>query len=418
MTTSGDAPPVRLRISYLFSQFPLPTEAFAVSDIAALLRAGHSVTVHTMKPARRDEEARMAAAAVPTQVTVMRPGSSGFANWPGLAWRRRQAVVLLLRKVLRALPAHPATALSALLCIPRVLEICEEITQNRSDVVHAFWSRHAGMVLPAMALADKGPRASAFVGAYDLVADDFLVDLSVASADVVFSHAETNRDYVTAKAGADTDVRIVHRGIPLTPPDRSVPRNRDKWITASALVAAKNVDAVLRIFAEAREKRSALRLDVCGDGPERARLEALATSLGCADAITFHGHVKRERLFAMMQRSGVFLMLSTKPSERLPNVVKEALWSGCALIVTRTEGIEELVPCEKIGHVVDLHDADAIARAVAEVLSETDASAEQRRCSAAHHIRENFSSDRSMARYIEAWARDLPEALSLDGTKR
>lgn len=49
-TPSPAASPSPLTISYLFSQFPLPTQTFAVSDIAALQELGHKVVVHTMKP--------------------------------------------------------------------------------------------------------------------------------------------------------------------------------------------------------------------------------------------------------------------------------------------------------------------------------------------------------------------------------
>ena len=185
------------------------------------------------------------------------------------------------------------------------------------------------------------------------------------------------------------------------PPDDS--RDPFRLITASALVQSKNVEAVIRAFAAAHARENRLRLDVYGDGPERPRLEKLAEDLNCSAAVSFKGHIRREELFARMNGASVFLMLSKKASERLPNVIKEALWAGCAVISSRSEGIEELIPAASIGKVVDADDLQAVAAALLAFLGETPAQSSARRCKAREFIGANFSSDASMRRYVEAW---------------
>lgn len=392
-----------LRISYLFPQFPVPTEVFAVSDIIALRAQGHRVVVHTIKLRRSDEANRLRICDVPRDLPIRRPSLRCAMRWPMLVWKMRAPAAYLFGQIIRRAMRSPATALTALLTIPRVIEIAEEIRELDADVVHAFWSRHAGMVLAVLGLLGVRANRSAFVGAYDLVADDFLVDLTLGWSEVVFSHAEANRAYLEGKVPRNIPVNIVHRGIPLIAPDDGIVRDPDLWITASSLTPAKNVEGVLRAFALARRSRPELTLAIYGEGPDRSRLEQCSRDLGCSGAVRFGGHVRREDLFRHMQQAAVFLILSKKASERLPNVVKEALWAGCAIVSSKSEGIEALIPGRDIGHVIDPDDASAVAAAVQSVLAETPDQADLRRRRARELISTRFSSDLGMGEYVAAW---------------
>jgi len=397
-----------LEIAYLLQQFPVATETFAASDIAALMALGHRVTVYTVKARPSNERKLRELCDVPADLTIDRPSVGGALAWPALMWRERKAAARLIEQIVKAVPSAPKTAAQAMLCLPRLLEIARRV--QGADVAHAFWSRHVGLVLPLLEGEGAPAVRSAFVGAYDLIADDFLVGLTLDSAEVIFSHAEANRDYVERKAPEGALVRIVNRGIPL--PDIRDDGARDcfRFVTASALVSAKNVDGVIRAFAGARKTEPRASLRIFGDGPERAKLEELARELGCADAVMFAGHVSRRQLFSELQQGGVFVLLSTKPSERLPNVVKEALWAGCGVISSNSEGIEELIPDAGIGQVVDPRDEATIGAAMTALLGESERAAGARRARARELIRDRFSSEKSMERYVAAW-REAKEAV-------
>ena len=74
----------------------------------------------------------------------------------------------------------------------------------------------------------------------------------------------------------------------------------------------KNVDHIVRAMAVLKNRDSRLRLDLIGNGPERARLEDLARALGVADQIVFHGSVETDRAKALLKRSKVFVHASTQ----------------------------------------------------------------------------------------------------------
>ena len=395
-----------LRISYLIQQFPIPTETFAVSDVDALIAQGHHVSVYTLKPPRRRERILSQSCGVPSRLLVHRPSWKGARTWPKLM-RQRGHAALLAKHILPHWRSAPVTCLQALLCIPRILEIAEHVSRSKSDVVHAFWSRHVGLVLPILKIDNVSSVRSAFIGAYDLIADDFIVDMTAEAAEILFSHAEVNRPFLERKVSSQAWIEIVHRGIPLmdaVPVERRDPLG---LVTASALVRSKNVEAVIRGFAEASAVQSGMTLTIYGDGPDRPRLERLAEQLTRSASVTFAGHVPRDELFAAMQTASIFLSLSKKPSERLPNVLKEALWAGCAVICSDTEGIQELVADPSMGMIVQPDDTQGIATAITRLLSESQSDAERRRQGARAFIAAHYSSAASMRSYVNGWLRRM-----------
>lgn len=393
----------RLRISYLIQQFPILTETFAISDVAALIAQGHHVSVYTLKLPRRGETSLLKKCGVSSQLPVFRPSWAGARFWPMLIWRRRSQAAWLVRRTLPHWRSAPLLCLQMLLCIPRLLEIADQVGRDGSEVVHAFWSRHVALVLPLLKLEGAPCLRTAFVGAYDLVADDFLLDMTTQATEILFSHAKVNRPFLERRAGPETSIEIIHRGIPLMDEVADGSRDPFRVMTASALVQSKNVEAVIHSFAKARASENRLSLWIYGDGPDRPRLERLAQRLGCSDSVRFVGHVPRDALFVEMQRAAIFVLLSKKPSERLPNVLKEAIWAGCAVISSDSEGIEELLPDPGIGIVVNPDDPQAIAAALESLLVESPEDGERRRERARAFIAEHYSSAASMRAYVYAW---------------
>ncbi|RZV30006.1 MAG: glycosyltransferase, partial [Sphingomonadaceae bacterium] len=385
---------VPLRIAYLMPQYPVPTQTFARSDIAALCELGNRVDVFTVKPEGSGSN---------EEVEVFRPSWRGTLRWPSALWATRRGLPRLVARIAKNFPVAPMTAMAAIMCLPRAAEIAAKIAAERYDVAHLFWSRHAVLVLALLEQFETSIIRSAFIGAYDLVADDFLVELAFENAQVVFSHAHANREFLEAGGDTDTRLAIIPRGIPLLPIDPSARRDPALWVTASALVREKNVERVLRAFAAARAMEPELRLELYGDGPDRSRLERLVGTLGCEGAVRFVGHVDREALFTAMQRADIFLLLSTKASERLPNVIKEALWAGCRIICSSSPGIDELVPSEDFGLVVDPQDEAAILTGIQSLIRRDKSVDEERARRVRGFVADQFSAAVSMGRYVDQW---------------
>jgi glycosyltransferase involved in cell wall biosynthesis len=100
--------------------------------------------------------------------------------------------------------------------------------------------------------------------------------------------------------------------------------------TVAALRAEKNLSRLLRAFRLLRDAMPA-RLVIVGDGPERAKLEALAGELGLAEDVRFTGHVAAPQ--ALYAGFDVFALSSD--TEQMPLSVLEAM--GARLPVAATE---------------------------------------------------------------------------------
>lgn len=120
-----------------------------------------------------------------------------------------------------------------------------------------------------------------------------------------------------------------------------VPRVRESGTTAlfaARLLAWKGGEFVLRALAELPE----WRLVVCGDGPDRGRLESLAVGLGMADRVEWRGWVPRDEVERVMRSEADAFVLPSLHDEGSAAVV-EALFAGLPTVCLDVGGPAVLV---------------------------------------------------------------------------
>jgi glycosyltransferase involved in cell wall biosynthesis len=101
-----------------------------------------------------------------------------------------------------------------------------------------------------------------------------------------------------------------------------------RYLAAGRLVPQKNFPMLLRAFAAAA--RAEDMLTIAGDGPDRARLEALAQGLGITGQVRFAGHVAS--IDPLLAHNDALVLSSDY--EGLPGVVVEALAAGLPVLAT------------------------------------------------------------------------------------
>jgi|SRR5579862_2975887 len=113
-----------------------------------------------------------------------------------------------------------------------------------------------------------------------------------------------------------------------------------------------------------------LRLWIVGEGPERARIEQTARDLKMLDRVRLVGHVRDVRPY---YRKADVLAISSL-SEGSPNVLLEAMAAGVPIAATAVGGIPEIVTDKKTALVVPPGDPEAMANALALLLSQSQLS--------------------------------------------
>lgn len=141
-----------------------------------------------------------------------------------------------------------------------------------------------------------------------------------------------------------------------------------------------------------------VRLTVVGDGPFRATLESLASRIkaeGARSEVHFTGWLDAERVRSFYERASVVVLPSLV--EGHPNVLLEGMASGLPCIATDVPGTNELLTNEHEGLLVPPENAQALAKAVARVLSNPDTWGAMSRRARARA--EQFSWDRIASQY-------------------
>ncbi|HZG09589.1 MAG TPA: glycosyltransferase [Allosphingosinicella sp.] len=131
-------------------------------------------------------------------------------------------------------------------------------------------------------------------------------------------------------------------------------------VTAGALIPLKGQALLL----EALHELPGVTLILAGDGPERARLEALAAPLG--ERVRFLGNRPHDELPALLAAADAMVL----PSERegLANVWVEALACGTPLVISDVGGAREVLDRPEAGRLA-ARNPGAIAAAVRNLLA-------------------------------------------------
>ena len=151
----------------------------------------------------------------------------------------------------------------------------------------------------------------------------------------------------------------------------NVPRARKSSdiVYAGRLLAHKNIDILLRAVAILKKRLPRVKLLVIGDGPERARLAALARTLGVARNVSFAGFLEgKEDLYALMQASKLFAFPSTREGFGIAVIEANACGLPVVTVDHKQNAAKDLVLDGENGKVCTL-DPEALAKAMAELLA-------------------------------------------------
>ena len=111
-----------------------------------------------------------------------------------------------------------------------------------------------------------------------------------------------------------------------------------------------------------------IRLEIVGDGPERAALEHRARSLGVADKVQFRGFIARDELERSLTGCDALLLPAVVDAkgdvEGLGVVLLEAMSFGKPVIASAAGGIPDIVRPGENGLLVPPGDANALAAAI------------------------------------------------------
>lgn len=398
-----------MKLAVFVTEFPKTTETFILRDLMVFLEAGVDLRIYHLAPWRKDQILHGFAAPLAGRARHLGLGSG--AAVAGVL-RHPLTTAGMVARILRHQGAEPVMAAKSLALLPAALGIAEELREWGADHVHAEFAGH-----PATAAwivnAAIGIPYSVSCRAHDIFRSQRLLAQKFAAASAVRSVSEFTRAFLARKVAGvgEVDIDVIHSSvdvgaIPALPP---APRNGTfRVLYVGALQQRKGVDVLLSALAGLDGD---WRLDLAGDGPERARLEALTRDLGLEARVAFLGARPFEEISGLIEAAHVCVAPSVigpkGRTEGIPNVMIEALAHQRPAISTRVSGIPELIRDGETGLMTEPGDIDALRRALVEVRDDPDA-AHALAVAGRAHVAAEFDLRRNAARQLEMFTRTGP----------
>jgi glycosyltransferase involved in cell wall biosynthesis len=216
---------------------------------------------------------------------------------------------------------------------------------------------------------------------------------------------EPLRDVFQDYAGRGDHIRVVPNGVRL-PVSSCAPKFDGgplRLVSVSNLHEGKGIDFTLAALAELKSAgQTNWTYSVVGDGVEQSRLQSQARDSGIAGQVKFLGAKCPDEVFAILERSDVFVLPSYR--EAFGIAYLEAMASGLVAIGVAGQGPQAFIEHGQTGFLVEPRSASAVAeclKAIARKPEEARAIGERARL-AARNFTWDEHADRLASVYAEA----------------
>jgi glycosyltransferase involved in cell wall biosynthesis len=236
----------------------------------------------------------------------------------------------------------------------------------------------------------------------DLLLGAAYLDVKLQECKFCITVSEFNRQYIIEHFPAmDPSKIIVQRlGVdPLTGPvGETTSGPRFVILTVGRLHAVKNHAFLLHACRALKERGLEFSCLIAGEGPERARLEALIRQLSLENHVQLLGHVHPARLARSYVAAD--LVVLTSRSEGLPLTLMEAMAHKCVVLAPAITGIPELVIDGQTGFLYEPGSLDDFLSRIEMIFALRDHLLPIRRA-AREYVEKNFCRATNLARFGE-----------------
>ncbi len=349
-----------MNICFVTMQFPAPTEAFASNDLLSLSKMNNSLSIFGLKFNHKCHFKMIN----DRGLKGINISNTSFKNLFESIFHPVKFFYLFFL-IMKIEYKKPHQIIKNILLIPSSISTFKKIEKLNPDIVHLFWGHYPVLVGYLLRRFATHLPVTIFLGAYDLEMDLALSNYFAKKTEVVFTHSEVNINTLLSKDIKKKNIKVIHRGVDINLIDQTIKRiNKEpmKVLSAGKLIKEKNFENVLKVFADLHKYKNNFYLEIVGSGPEKSKLEKFAKKMKINSNVIFTSHLSQIDLFQRMAESQYFIFLSNKKSERLPNVLKEAMQCGCVCISSKTKGIEELIQHGINGFTLSDHELDQVGK--------------------------------------------------------
>lgn len=369
-----------MRIAVVTSSFPRfrgdGVGSFIYSLMHRLTLLGHEVTVLAPYDPK----------VVPDWQSAVKVKRVRFI-WPD-AWSRLGHAQSLDSDVELKWHAYPLVALFSLFSI---LRMRTEVKNEQTDILYAQWLLPGGFIGAAVSRLTGVPLVLGVHGSDVFVAEQHrvfhpVVRFVLKTACGVIACSGDLAKRVVGLGMPQAQVSVVPYGVDIEryhPEEQAarvpgakatIPDGKKVVLAMGRLVYKKGFSTLLQAAPQVLAKCPDTTFVIAGEGDLRAKLEALAESLGVREHVVFAGHVPWDQTPAALASADVLVVPSVLDEagnvDGLPNVLLESMASGCAIVASEVAGIPEVIKDGENGLLVPQRDEQALADAICTLLSD------------------------------------------------
>jgi glycosyltransferase involved in cell wall biosynthesis len=228
------------------------------------------------------------------------------------------------------------------------------------------------------------------------------------SAERIVSVSSHLKGHMVAEGFPESRIEVVHNGIEIGPvptvKDRAAIRAR-LGVSPTALVIGtiarldpvKDLTSLIEALALPPLAQRQAALVVVGDGPERGRLEGLASERGLAGRVQFLGHREDARAWL----AGFDVFANSSISEGISLTILEAMAAGLPVVATSVGGTPEIVT-EACGRLEPARQPERLAMALG-ALDDDPPLRSALGAAARARVEKHFTIERMAGRYLDMY---------------
>ncbi len=164
-------------------------------------------------------------------------------------------------------------------------------------------------------------------------------------------------------SGAKTKIKTIVNGFKSIPNnDHIYNKTEHSWIQVGHLITLKHYEITIEAFSKYITNHPDATLTIIGEGNQKRKLIELVNKRGIDRQVFFLGQLSNTEVLSKMQKSQFFVMVSYP--EGLGIVYLEAMRSGCIVVGTRGEGIQDIIVSGHNGFLVERDSPEEIIKEI------------------------------------------------------
>ncbi len=338
------------RIAYFVSEYPATSHTFILREVLGLRQRGFEIATASINADSRPLSAVTAEERGERETTYVLKshglrGAVAAQIWS--LWRHPRGYAHGLAAALRRSLKNPRTAPRNLFHFTEALMLGRWMQRAGIGHLHVHFATAGASVASlvkqvfpmTLSMTVHGPDEFA-----DVRNEHFHEKVDAADFVVCISHFARSQTMQHSAPEHWSKLDVSRLGVdPLVfAPAARTPEPREfSLLCVGRLTPAKGQHLLLEAIAALRDGGEQVRLQLVGDGPDRASLERHARALDIEGLVQFRGALNHDQVRALYAGCDAFVLPSF--AEGIPVVLMEAMASGLPCVSTRIAGIPELI---------------------------------------------------------------------------